>query len=119
MINLFRWIAVLPLAVISAIVIPIVLRLLTYIDLFSYRSEEPSSFFVELSSSFMMGAVFVYVGKQIAPSNKMIVGKILFIISIVIVGLLFIFNWQLGEKLAAFYSLVLLFGSYLSMNYDV
>lgn len=119
MINLLRWIAILPLAIISAIVIPIVLRLLTYIGLFNYRGEELSSFFVELSSSFVMGAIFVYVGKQIAPSNKMIVGKILFIISIFIVGSLFVFNWQLGEKLAAFYSLVLLVGAYLSMNYDV
>ncbi|MEQ5728891.1 hypothetical protein AB7360_03445 [Providencia alcalifaciens] len=118
MINLLRWIAVLPLAIISATVIPVALRLLTYIGIFNYRGTEISSFFLELSSSFIMGAVFVYVGKQIAPSDKKITGKILFVISIFIVGFLFIFNWQLGEKLAAFYSLPLLVGAYFSMEYD-
>lgn len=118
MINFLRWLAVLPISIISAIVIPIALRLLTNLGIFNYRGGEPLPFFIELGLSVAMGGIFILVGKQVAPSNKKIVGKVLFAIGVVILICLFIFNWQLGERMAAFYSLSSLVGAYLALEYD-
>ncbi|MEQ5296095.1 hypothetical protein ABN249_11295 [Providencia rettgeri] len=119
MINFFRWVGLLPIAFVSAIALPVLLRALTNIGFFNYRGEEPLPFYIELATSVVMGATFVSVGKLMAPSNKERVGKILFYIGIVVLAGLFIFNWQLGERIAALYCLPSLVGAYLAMDYDI
>ncbi|WP_109419128.1 hypothetical protein [Proteus terrae] len=119
MINFFRWVAILPVAFVSAIVLPVLLRVLTNIGFLNYRGGEPLPFYIELAISVVMGATFVSVGKLMAPSNKEKVGKILFYMSIIVFAGLFIFNWQQGERMAALYCLPSLVGAYLAMDYDV
>ncbi|VEE72851.1 hypothetical protein [Yersinia pseudotuberculosis] len=119
MVNLLRWISILPLAFISAMVIPAFLKLLTNFGFFNFRVDEPPPFYVELGLSFFVGAAFVFVGKMIAPSKKDLVAKILFCIATIVLIFLFVFNWSLGEKMAAFYCLPSLIGAFIAMHYEI
>ena len=117
-INLLRWVILLPLSLSSAIIIPMIIKLMGNLGFFSYRGSEVLPFYAELGMSFVMGATFVFVGKSIAPSNKVATAKLLFILSIIIFAALFFINWQQGETLAALYTLPALLGAYLAKDYD-
>jgi len=94
--NLIRWIVVLPLSFLGLILSFGLLKIIHNIT--SYGYIDPNSwlniFFIEIMSNLISGAIFVYIGFKVAPTQQKIVAIVLTILlfSISVISL-FIVNF--------------------------
>ncbi|QIQ21002.1 hypothetical protein [Zophobihabitans entericus] len=107
-----RWIAVFPCALLSSVLIS---GVFFYLQNFFYGDKGiGASIILECITSTLVGTVFIIIGIYIAPEHKDKTAKILFIVSCVLCAVLFVLNINLNQKLAAFYTIFTLLGSYYS-----
>lgn len=88
---ILRWIAFLPGALAASLMVSVVMRLVNRVIMF-LNGMNPDGFlnklWLDVISSALMGAAFVYVGARIAPTNRKPVGYVLTVTIILIAGFL-------------------------------
>ena len=86
-----RWIIVAPGAIVSAYLVWLATTFLNRLSL-SFAGLDPDEIFgrlyIEVVSSGLMGAAFVYSGTRIAPANRKIVARVLAVFAVLIAGVL-------------------------------
>ena len=86
-----RWLTFLPGALLAALLVSVVVRLLNRITMF-LGGENPDGFlnklWLEVIASALMGAAFVYAGSRIAPAHRKPIGYTLTVMIILLGGFL-------------------------------
>jgi hypothetical protein len=86
--NFFRWIIIIPVALLAMIIISGVNKIITS----SYLGIDPESFLLNVYVSCISSAVFVYVGAIVAPKKQFLISILLSLLVATVAGMSLILN---------------------------
>ncbi len=103
--NWLRWIALLPISAIFALILNIVIMFFWHLGLKQAFGEQWATILTQRISAFLLGLLFVYIGGNIAPRHKLEVAKmfgLMYVMLDVVAFVYIVFSYGLQQILMVF-----------------